>query len=235
MKIGITERGDIVFDNSWISKISNMDAIILISKGIPSYDSIHYILDNSHKIIYHATTTGYGGLPLEPNVLNYIDRLYELDKFCLLGFPRSQVVIRIDPIIPTLEGIVIAKRVIDLANQYGFTRFRYSIIDLYPHVIKRMIDNSIEVPNSNNYRIDILRSMIYQYKLKGLRFESCAELDDNRVGCISNYDLSILGIKKELSGSSNQRPNCLCPSCKTELLTKGKCPCPYGCIYCYWR
>lgn len=71
-----------------------------------------------------------------------------------------------------------------------------------------------------------------------LRIESCAEpglKNACQCGCISEYDLNLLGItENEPDSFGYQRKNCICYSGKTELL-KHKERCPHGCLYCYWK
>ena len=70
VKFGITERGDIAFDENWIGKIStSVQAAVLISKGLPTPKGIEEIKKHKDKIIFHATNTGYGGTKIEPNVI----------------------------------------------------------------------------------------------------------------------------------------------------------------------
>lgn len=81
-------------------------------------------------------------------------------------------------------------------------------------------------------------------RFDGLRIEACAEpgLNDDedlgvtRCGCVSSYDLKLLGLEpdEENDGAGRQRKDCLCYSGKVELLEHKK-RCPHGCLYCYWR
>lgn len=233
MKIGITERGDIAFDSQWVDRFDEMDFSILISKGLPSSNLQFFMIENSDKIIFHATTTGYGGTILEPNIVDFKTRIDKLRLFCE-SFPLSHVVIRVDPIICTSKGIAVAEKVIAYAINSGFNRFRYSFIDMYPHVKDRFIKAGLPIPT-----VDINSTLaminVFEKKYPGLiSFESCAENTKHQVGCISSRDLDILGLKGELNGSANQRKGCLCPFGKTELLNR-KHPCPHNCLYCYWK
>ena len=228
MKIGITERGDAFHHRGWETMMDSVDAAIIISKGLPKS-----IANYKSKIIFHATTTGYGGTAVEPNVMPYTQRLGELTSFCELGyFPKEQVVIRVDPIIPTLKGIITAEKVIVIAIANGFTRFRFSFIDLYKHVSDRFTAAGMRIDKSM-FNIPAALDMIRKFSNEFV-FESCAELNEFQSGCISQDDLDILGIKGVLSGNKGQRSGCLCPSEKTELLNHiGRCP--HKCLYCYWK
>lgn len=234
MKIGITERGDATFDLQWMNKLDQMDFCILISKSLPKKEVQDFMIQHSNKIIFHATTTGYGSTILEPNVIDYEKRIDMLREFCDSGFPMSHVVVRVDPIIPTKKGINRANQVISYAVCCGFRRFRYSFIDMYPHVKDRFMKAGLPVPTvDTNSALAMIADYEKAYPDKFI-FESCAENTKHQIGCISQRDLDILGLSGELYGSSNQRKGCLCPGGKTELLSR-RHPCPHQCLYCYWK
>ena len=132
IKFGITERGDIAFDDGWINPVRNGDvsAAILISKGMPTPSGKEAMLAMKDKLIFHATTTGFGGTILEPNVKPTSERLQEVTDFCKSGFPESHVVIRVDPMIPTAKGIKRAEAVVAEAYKLGFRGFPYARMDI---------------------------------------------------------------------------------------------------------
>ena len=242
VKFGITERGDIAFDNRWIYFVSTgqVQGAILISKGLPNKLGLTNMVKFKDKIIFHATTTGWGGTEIEPNVQDYETRLNNLMTFIEENdFPMDHVVIRVDPIIPTEEGFERAKEVIEMANSLGFKRYRYSYIDIYRHVIKRFENKNITVPPTidkanktlvNNFD-DYLTKLTYE---QGLTFESCAESDSRQVGCVSSKDFILCGLDmEEAKGKSQQRRGCLCVRNKTEMLSN-RYRCPFQCLYCYW-
>lgn len=239
MKIGITERGDASRDLSWISKTNNLDAVVLITKNVTD-QFIDEALNIKDKAIIHATITGWGGTIYEPNLENYLYVLDQVDMLRDKGFSANKIVIRIDPIFPTEEGIARAKQVLDESIYRGYNRFRVSILDMYPHVRKRFEDNNLDIPISRfqatESQIDLVSGLLLEYKDSVI--ECCAEPKLKNVvhrGCVSEYDLDILGIDhKELEIGSNQRRDCMCLSCKTELLTT-KHPCMNNCLYCYWK
>ena len=135
-KIGITEAGDAGLDLSWSSKLDSVDGAVVITKSItPAFQEA--ALAHKDKIIIHATITGFGGTGVEPNVPAVGASFDALNVLIQRGFPRSKVVIRIDPIIPTPKGIHTAANVFRRAIDGGFSRFRISIIDMYPYVRER--------------------------------------------------------------------------------------------------
>lgn len=244
LKFGITERGDIAFHDGWIAPLENREvaAAILISKGLPTSERAREaIRKNASRIIFHATTTGYGGTMVEPGVKPYDERLTELVDFLKeVNLPMSHVVIRVDPIIPTRKGIERAKAVIRKAYSLGFRRFRYSWMDIYGHVRERFQRSGLPIPPTvkeadQKLISEFVDEFCARAEENGCTFESCAELNRHQAGCVSVRDYKLCGLDPaEAIGKSQQRSACMCCGTKTELLNhKGRCA--HNCLYCYWR
>lgn len=255
-KIGITEAGDAGIDLSWVGKLDTVDGAIVITKNLTT-GFCNVITAYKDKLIVHATVTGYGQTILEPNVPRPTLELGALIKLVDVGFPKNKVVIRVDPIIPTEKGINIAVNIIKAFMNEGFSRFRVSIIDMYPYVMERFKANGLLLPygeygfSPSIEQVKAVDKMLldvsaYWSSLGNrtdacgtLMIESCAEPRLTNViqrGCISSYDLCLLGLNDEFSQNSCgfQRKNCLCYSGKTELLGRKK-QCGHQCLYCYWK
>lgn len=136
----------------------------------------------------------------------------------------------------------------------GYTRYRISVIDMYPHVRERFKLAGLPLPYGENFiaseaqiaSVDDMIMSVIDYGLSigysryDIRIESCAEpglTNTIKSGCISDYDISLLGLEIEeddICSVGYQRKNCLCYAGKTELLAH-KSQCPHGCLYCYWR
>ena len=230
-RIGITERGDAALDwADWWPWVSEGQPAILISKNP---QMLAERLDTSKiqtpNVIVHATITGYGGTPLEPNVpsvTSALEGFAELNK--LLG--KDRVVLRIDPVIPTVEGTKIAVEILQRAGKDN--RVRVSFIDMYSHVRERLSIAGIDLHLTWN---------LFHAPL-GLRFEAwnklgrpevCGEPGFKCTGCVSGSDCKILGVEP-IEFKSGQRPDCTCLAMKAELLHR-KAPCSHACCYCYWR
>lgn len=255
-KIGITEAGDAGLDLSWANKLDTVDGAIVITKCITP-DFYEVGLANKDKLIIHATITGYGHSILEPNVPPQYEEFNAIMALVKGGFPKEKVVIRVDPIIPTKKGIDTAFRVIKEFMDKGFSRFRVSIIDMYSHVRERFKAAGLPLPYGESVfypsaeqieAVDrmLLDARIYWSSLGDrtdtcgiLMIESCAEpglKNATQCGCISSYDLCLLGLNDEPNPDSigYQRKSCMCYSGKIELL-EHKERCPNNCLYCYWR
>ena len=233
MFIGVTERGDASLDYSWVYKLQ--PANIIITKNLTDR-FINTVRQHQDKIILHATCTGFGGTPLEPNVPSWQYTIDKLHRLIALGFPQNQIVLRIDPIIP--KGLGLKKLHSILASNPPVSRIRFSFLDMYPHVIKRFEQANITPPYTSfhapqSYINDAL-AIIADFDNK-FTFESCAENTKYQKGCISATDLEILHIDPSiLTPGGFQRKGCLCAGNKKELLST-KAQCKHRCIYCYWR
>lgn len=246
MKIGITERGDAGINFAWIDKLiqGKVNGAVLITKECND-TFISNALANKDKVIVHATCTGYGGTVIEPGVPSAEWQMGQVKRLLDAGFPAAQLVLRIDPVIPTPKGLITAEKPLALAAQYGIPlmRARMSVLDAYPFVKKRFANAGIPLPYgelswASPEQFQMVDAWVAQMQAKyNVRFESCAErymTVPEKVGCISQRDIDILGLNYTLpAGSGYQRPACLCPACKTEMLDN-RHPCKHNCLYCYW-
>lgn len=242
-KIGVTERGDAGINLEWLNKISEMQGAVLITKNITDA-FIASVMPFKDKIIIHATITGWGGSIVEPGVPYPEEQITHIRRLIAEGFPASHIVIRIDPIIPVKAGVSRAQNVINLVHRYlpELHRYRFSVLDMYPHVRQRFIKNNILMPyngfNPPDHSFRAIERFIESQDMSDI-FETCAEknLSSPRIihtGCISETDLKILNLDMpEIIRTKKQRPDCLCLPFKTEMLSS-KHRCSHKCLYCYW-
>lgn len=246
MKIGITERGDAGIDFSWCNKLSQVDGAIIITKKL-SEKFIEKILSAAKPVILHCSCTGWGGSWLEPNNPSYQNQLEMLKSLINKGFPAKNVVIRVDPIFPTSEGIQRACNVLDyvISEKIPVSRIRISIYDEYRHAKERIIASGHPAfyPNSFYAPKKMTDNVISALSAYPFTFETCAEdflsANSNKFiskGCVSEHDLSIMNLKvpEDMTENMQNRKGCHCLSCKTELLER-KTQCPNRCLYCYWK
>lgn len=249
-KIGITEAGDAGLDLSWEDRLESVDGAVLVTKCI-SPVFLKAALEHKEKIIIHATFTGYGRSVIEPYVPPSYEEFDAILQLVKNGFPKERIVIRVDPIIPTAKGTRTALGVIETFMDQGFSRYRISVIDMYPHVRKRFMQAGLPLPYGDNFlaskeqmaRVDEMVRIAKTYWLNQngyvpLRIEACAEpglTEPIQCGCISEYDLALLGLMDNQPDSAGyQRDGCMCYSGKTELL-RHRQQCSHGCLYCYWK
>ncbi len=126
--IGITEQGDAGIDFAWMPWVAAGNPAILITKNPASVAArLAQLIANSspHNVIVHANITGNGGTPLEPHVPTPARALAGFARLVeLLGAER--VVLRIDPIPGTPDGVGTAIAVITQARAIAATRVRVS-------------------------------------------------------------------------------------------------------------
>lgn len=246
MKIGITERGDAGIDLSWHDKLDTVDGAIIITKKITDA-FIEKILTSSKPVILHCTCTGWGNTWLEPNVPCYKEQIDMLKNLVSKGFPLENIVLRIDPIIPTTEGIQRACEVLEYANSnIEISRIRISILDEYRHVKNRLasLGRDTFYPGTSFYATkDMINQVVVALTKYPYMYETCAEdflaSKSNQfiiTGCVSEKDLNIMeiNIPDGLLENMQNRKGCHCLSCKKELLSY-KAQCPNRCVYCYWQ
>lgn len=265
MKIGITERGDAGLDFTWYEKLKKKgfygfyyDGAVLITKDAnPQFQQkVFTLLEQGFKnIIIHFTCTGWGGTAMEPNVPAYGTQIQQMRDIIEQGFPLQNCVLRIDPIIPTTEGLQKATSVLShpfIRNQASKLRFRISILDRYQHVCNRInpiLNTSYSAERNfypNNYERQRVLHFLQQYHLD-YQFEVCTEplfikeakhkkiYNIQECGCISEKDIQQFGlINSSAPNYPPQRRGCLCLNCKSELLEHRK-RCEHQCAYCYWH
>lgn len=244
--IGITERGDPVFDFNWLPWVQEGNPAILITKNPAKLYEVLTRIKNSKNfnVIVHCTITGYGESVIEPNVplfMKSINGYHDLYKY----FGKDRVVLRVDPIIPTEKGIDLAKQVIEHASKIPTTqlydgkvnysskvikqRIRISFIDNYDHVKERFRMLEIpELPWDFHAPLD-LRLKVWEELGKP---EVCGEPGITCTGCVSETDCKIFGVEP-IDISKGQRKHCACLMNKKELLTvRGRCA--HNCAYCYY-
>ena len=261
--IGMTERGDAGWDRSWYEKLKNNPSYagaILITKAgtIPRFQEMAIELLQHKPIIIHYGVTGWGHTAMEPGAVDARTAINSLRDFIDKGFPARNIVLRIDPIIPTDEGIKRAQHVIALANKIvpDVERIRISIYDDYHGAREEMIrrgyapvDNFTKWKNELERRpspetVERVAKALILVAREGQIFELCAEPELGEynpaifkwTGCLSEKDCEIMGVEiPEGIGINNQnRFGCRCLRMKRELL-ENKRRCPNDCAYCYWQ
>jgi DNA repair photolyase len=226
-EIGITERGDAALDHGWLPWVKNSKPAILITKDpYMLYQQIQTMPKYRFNTIIHATITGLGSTLFEPNVPSRETSLMGYEKLASI-FPIERIVLRIDPIIPTEEGVRIAQSV--LAHKINHGRVRISFIDQYLHVRRHLKVAGISLPWSTFHAPLKIRQKAYEELSQP---EICGEPDFACTGCVSEIDCKTLNVIPD-KDKGIQRKFCACLINKKELL-KNKEPCGHNCLYCYW-
>lgn len=240
-RFGTTEISDPCFHPEIFDAL--YDGNLIITKRLtPAF--IDKLVENKNKCILHVICTGMRGSKIGPLVppkeTTYNSVVELIDK----GFPVEQIVLRVDPIIPTEKGIVTAISVIELFKETGIKRVRISFLDMYKHVKENDVPLPYETFHANNETRWEAFSKIFEICNKNnMCLEMCGEppvggpFEFKTTPCLSQKDVDILGLgdKIKLEGNKGVRKHCGCPKNKHELI-KDK---PYQgnnkCLYCFWR
>lgn len=252
IKIGITEYGDAGIDYRWESKLATVDGAILITKNInPLFRK--KVLEHLREtpIIIHCTCTGWGNTAIEPHVPGYKAQLLNLKFLLEAGFPAGNIVLRIDPVFPTEQGLEKVREVLTFFHSLELPekeiRYRMSIVDEYPHVRDRYSEAGIKPIYKGKFGPsgEQIKAVAKVFSEFPYIFATCAEDTLAKVapdtfiskGCCSIEDLQIMGLAekaKDMFENPQKRAGCHCLSCKTELL-KPRIECSHKCMYCFWK
>lgn len=145
LAIGFTERGDGGLDLSWRDAVEHgrVDGAVIVTKSLnaKAREQILNLTAAGYKLIVHAGCTGWGSSWLEPHVPTPTRQIDNIAALIADGFDPSLVTLRVDPIIPTEDGLARAADVFDLAASnlpLDDMRIRVSVLDEYPHVRARL-------------------------------------------------------------------------------------------------
>lgn len=239
--IGITEAGDPSFRLDIFDHL--YDGNIIITKRLTD-KLIEKLIEHKDKCILHFTVTGMGGTKIEPFVPALETSISKCNKLIENGFPVEQIVLRIDPVVPTQKGLETSLNVIDTFKDTGIKRLRISFLDMYKHVKERFTESNINLPYETFHanlktRKEAYNALYLKANECGFTIiQTCGEPDFESTPCISQMDVDILGLteKIKLIDEKGQRKNCHCPSNKKELIV-GEKPhrCENNCLYCFWK
>lgn len=239
-RVGITETSEIAFNLDVFDNLYK--ANIIITKRLTN-DLINKLNEHYDKVILHLTCTGMGQTRIEPFVPSVDETREKFIQLITLGFPIEQVVLRIDPIVPTDKGIRTATSVLEAFKGLGIKRVRISFLDNYKHVrerfknegINELYDGSFHAPLEDRVRyLEMIKDCASECGYEVV--EACGEPGIESTPCLSQRDIDTLCLTDEIKlvGSAEQRTSCSCPQNKSELITNGfNKKCKHGCLYCY--
>ncbi len=246
-KIATTETYDpTLCIDEWVKRDKEFDFLLYITKVLTPR-IIRILTDEqspwawmNKPSVLHLTVTGWGDTDLEPNVIDCDSILYRMGQLISKGYPKERIVLRIDPIIPTDNGMGSFSAIVSKGLNYGITRYRSSVMQLYQHSAERLQKtsewNEINrvykrkfMPSNNDlesigffekikYVVEAAkRSATNIHNIGNITFESCATklLTDcgfENIGCMSERDLLINGLNPDDLDipKGHQRTSCMC-------------------------
>lgn len=244
-KIGITEQGDpSLAVGKWTMELQNVHLGIIVTKNLTD-EMIDALLANRGRVILHHVITGYGGSVLEPNVYDVDTSFKLLGKLLNSGFPTGQVVLRVDPIIPSTKGIETFRSVIRKTSKSSklvakVKRCRIGMIRATDDCLNRMF--ALHPPMKERlsclcrdrmapediyaYRLNLVIKKLNERWRGHIQFEttdSVLTMSDH-VDLVSKRDIAAMGWVNAPDDTVEIQ----------EILGMGAQPCAIGCKYCYY-
>lgn len=172
---------------------------------------------------------------MEPNVPDSARALIGLKSIAAALKDPDRIVLRIDPIILTAEGILRAMKVRWDAKEAGVTnRIIISFADMYPHVKQRFKNAGLQVPHGSFHAPLALRERMWEAMSDEMCAPNiCGAPDMPCVGCVSDLDCKIFRVEPQ-TNLNPQRKGCECCGNKKQIIDDRQ-RCLHNCQYCYWK
>ena len=241
--VWITEMTDpIEYWHTLLPLIKKGEPVIIYTKGhLPTE-----VIDKAKvykNLAVEISITGWGGTWLEPRVgrpqqmINYFNKLVQV-------FGKNRIRLRIDPVIPTVEGVARASSIALML--YKPVKIITSMIQLYKGQEKIFTKLGIDM---NKYTIKSGNALYPEKALAERWYKLLTNINPNLIGlvqfcgmpyeiegavhtgCIDDELLQAIGVtdyKKIAPGK--QRPGCKCTIQKKQAIMG---VCNHGCKYCY--
>lgn len=240
--VWVTELTDPFFYIKEIeAKIPSGEPIVLYTKAkLPPH--LLKIIYKSTNVAISYTITGWGGTWLEPCVPNTKDMVKHINSV-MCDLDPKRIRLRIDPVIPTVEGMIRAGAVAMFIENH--INIITSILQLYKSheemACRLGIDLSHYTITSGrakfvkeevtlkwlNYLYRIASWTIGQVQFCGMPYPVPGAIHQ---GCIDLTLLEAIGANVPIILQGKQRPGCKCIVNKKQIV-QGKCG--HSCIYCY--
>ena len=186
----------------------------------------------------HITISGWGGTWLETGVETAEKEVAALLKLLKI-YPAERITVRVDPVIPTIEGMAKAVQVLSAIPQN--VRVISSIIQLYSNMHQLFdrlgINKAYYTVKSGNvlFPSQSYAQAVYNELNNYHKVSVCGHpyilTGCDHDGCVNADSMRLLGLTP-VNMTGKQRPGCKCQAIKRQLL-KYSDTCGHNCLYCY--
>ena len=198
-KIGIADLSGKQGDLSWTDKIDNADGVIVVTEEVPS-PLCAKVVEHKGKLIVHILCPINGAGPVDVRTL-----YKQTADLVAAGFPKSQVVVRVDVPLPATEKLDRIYSTIEAFVAGGYSRYRVNILNMQTLGQEGLVPVGMSLPAQlaevDNMLSDVRKSWAYLGRPAGdLRIESGADSGLRGVtkcGSPSRYDLMLLGLSTD--------------------------------------
>lgn len=252
-EIGINREIDASADLTIFQRLKPIMNVI-ITRDITNQLFVNELLKHKHNIILHIIVSGYGSTPLEPYTPHPRTIFRAIQLLLAAGFPKEQIVLRIDPVIPNEQGCRGLELVLDIFAKLRIKRCRIRMLKMNKNILGRVQWTYItSFCNFSNPYYNELENKVYAGPSKAhmsriyqilkkyesiYEFESCMRgffkdfpgIPD--LGCVSFKDFNVLGVKDaDILKDFEKSDGCSCPVNAKEL-SNNRTQCRLKCVHC---
>lgn len=131
--ISYFKNGDPTFNYDWVTKLTDIN-IVHTKKLDDTFNNI--LLQQKNKIFLHLTINGMGETMLEPEIPSVRKTFLLLKKLIDSGFPHTQILVIVNPIIPNTNGLGAIKLLLRVFTEFRGLRLRYVRFSLLSYTRK---------------------------------------------------------------------------------------------------
>lgn len=256
-EIGINREIDASADLTIFQRLKPIMNVI-ITRDLSNLLFVKELIKHKKNIILHVVVSGFGATPLEPYTPHPRAMFNGIQMLLQQGFPKEQMVLRIDPVIPNEQGLRALELVLDIFSKLQIKRCRIRMLKMNKNIIGRVqwtyittfghfsnpywneVENKVYTTPSQVHMsrvLDVLKKYesLYTFEtcMRGIfkDFPGIPEL-----GCVSYRDFQVLGVKDaDILKDFEKSTGCACPVNAKELckINKSlKVQCKLKCVHC---
>lgn len=256
-EIGINREIDASADLTIFQRLKPIMNVI-ITRDLTNLLLQKELIKHKKNIILHVVVSGYGATPLEPYTPHPRSIFGAILALLRQGFPKEQIVLRIDPVIPNEQGLQALGLILEVFAKLRIRRCRIRMLKMNKNILKRIqwtyitsfgnfsnpyyneVENKVYAGPSKSHMSQVLSILkkyesiyIFETCMRGL-FKDFPGIPD--LGCVSYRDFQVLGVKDaDILKDFEKSSGCSCPVNAKELSKINKqniTQCKLKCVHC---